>query len=151
VQDGDGPPDAGGGVTLQSAAFLTEARLYRSTELPPLVETVEDVRRELEGTTSLGALLAGRLVGSVRLTATGTIGWISRVAVAPDQQGRGIGSALLASIEAAAPPGVQRFQLAAGEKSQSNIAMYEHRGYVSFSRSIDTTGIELVLMGKDRW
>jgi len=145
-----GPEDAGEVLTLQRAAFVAEARLYGTTEIPPLVETLDEVRHELRTTIMMGALLAGRLVGAIRLTVEGPIGWISRVAVAPDQQGKGIGSDLLGSVEAVAPPEVRRFQLAAGNKSSANVTMYERRGYQEFSRRVDSAGVELVLMGKDR-
>jgi ribosomal protein S18 acetylase RimI-like enzyme len=144
------PEKAGEVLTLQRAAFVTEARLYGTTEIPPLVETLDDLRRELTSAVAVGALSAGRLVGAVRLTIEGPIGWISRLAVAPDQQGNGIGSGLLDAVEAAAPSGVLRFQLAAGHKSGANVAMYERRGYREFSRRVDSAGVELVLMGKDR-
>jgi GNAT superfamily N-acetyltransferase len=101
-------------------------------------------------TATIGAYLGDRLVGAVRLTIEGPIGWISRVAVAPDQQNKGIGSGLLEAIEASAPTVVEHFQLAAGHMSTANIAMYERRGYRKFSRARDSAGIELVIMGKDR-
>ncbi len=145
-----GPEHAGEVLTLQRAAFVAEARVYGTTEIPPLVETLDEVRRELGTTIMVGALLAGRLVGAIRLTLEGPIGWISRVAVAPDQQGKGIGSHLLAAVEAAAPPEVRRYQLAGGSKSSANLAMYERRGYREFSRGVDSAGVELVLMGRDR-
>ena len=145
-----GPESAGEVLTLQRAAFVEEARLYGTAEIPPLVETLDEVRRELLSATMIGALLAGRLIGAIRLTVEGPIGWISRVAVAPDQQAKGIGSDLLGAVEAAAPPQVRRFQLAAGEKSSANVSMYERRGYREFSRRVDSAGVELILMAKDR-
>jgi GNAT superfamily N-acetyltransferase len=145
-----GPEKAGEVLTVQRAAFVAEARLHGTTEIPPLVETLDEVRRELAETITLGALLAGRLLGAVRLSVDGPVGWISRVAVAPDQQGKGIGSGLLAAIEAAAPPQVRRFQLTAGKKSHANVAMYERRGYREISCMVDSAGVELVVMGKER-
>ncbi len=144
------PEHAGEVLTVQRAAFVAEARVYGTTEIPPLVETLEEVRRELGATIMIGAFLAGRLIGAIRLTVEGPIGWISRVAVAPDQQGKGIGSDLLGAIEEAAPEQVRRFQLAAGMKSNANVNMYERRGYREFSRRVDSAGVELVVMGKDR-
>jgi GNAT superfamily N-acetyltransferase len=145
-----GPEHAGEVLTVQRAAFVAEARVHGTTEIPPLVETLDEVRRELADTIMIGAFQAARLIGAIRLTIEGPIGWISRVAVAPDQQGKGIGSDLLEAAEHAAPPEVRRFQLAAGEKSSSNVTMYERRGYREFSRRVDSAGVELVLMGKDR-
>ncbi len=145
-----GPEHAGEVLTVQRAAFVAEARLYRTTEIPPLVETLDQLRHELVTTVTIGAWLGSRLVGAARLTLDGPIGWISRVAVAPDQQGQGIGSGLLDALEAAASSEVQRFQLAAGARSTDNLAMYVRRGYREVSRLVDTAGVELVVMGKDR-
>jgi GNAT superfamily N-acetyltransferase len=145
-----GPEHAGEVLTLQRAAFVAEARLYGTVEIPPLVETLDQLRHELATTVTMGAWLGTRLVGAARLTVDGPIGWVSRVAVAPDQQGHGIGSGLLDAVEAAATPDVRRFQLAAGQKSSANRAMYERRGYRDVSRRTDAAGVELVVMGKDR-
>ena len=144
------PEQAGELLTLQRAAFVTEARVYGTAEIPPLTETLEEIQRELETTTTVGAYLNGRLVGAARLTLEGHIGWISRVAVAPDQQGRGIGSGLLEEVESVAPSAVTCFQLGAGARSSANIAMYERRGYREISRFLDSAGVELIIMGKDR-
>ena len=146
-----GVEHAGEVLTVQRAAFVAEARLYGTPEIPPLVETLDQLTHELATTVTMGAWLDGRLVGAARLTLDGPIGWISRVAVAPDQQGQGIGSGLLAALEAAASPQVRRFQLAAGHRSSDNLAMYERRGYREVSRRVDTAGVELVVMGKDRF
>jgi GNAT superfamily N-acetyltransferase len=145
-----GPEHAGEVLTVQRAAFVAEARLYGTTEIPPLVETLDQLRHELVTTVTIGAWLGSRLVGAARLTLDGPIGWISRVAVAPDQQGQGIGSGLLDAVEAAAPPEVRSFQLAAGARSSGNLGMYERRGCREVSRRTDAARVELVVMGKDR-
>jgi len=145
-----GPEHAGEVLTVQRAAFVAEARVYGTAEIPPLVETLDQLRHELATTVTMSAWLGSRLVGAARLTLDGPIGWISRVAVAPDQQGQGIGSGLLGALEGVAPPEVRRFQLAAGHRSRFNLGMYERRGFREFSRHVDSAGVELVVMGKDR-
>jgi GNAT superfamily N-acetyltransferase len=142
--------DAGEALTVQRAAFLAEARVYGTVEIPPLTESFEQLRREIETTVTIGAFAGHRLVGSARLTIDGAIGWISRVAVAPDQQGGGIGSALLEHVEAAAPAAVRVFQLCAGGRSDANVSMYERRGYREFERRADSAGVELICMRKAR-
>jgi GNAT superfamily N-acetyltransferase len=142
--------DAGEALTVQRAAFLAEAKLYATTDIPPLLESLDEVRQETETTYSLGAFRASRLVGAIPLTVNGPVGWISRVAVAPDEQGRGIASALLRTVEQDAPPTVREFRLVAGFKSEGNRAMYERRGYHEISRTVDSADIELVVMSKPR-
>jgi len=145
-----GTDDAGEALTVQRAAFVSEARTYGTAEIPPLTETFVQLRHEIETTITIGAFTGPRLVGAARLTVDGPIGWISRVAVAPDQQGRGIGGGLLDHVEAVAPPEVSTFQLCAGGLSDANLAMYERRGYREFERRRDTAGVELVCMRKTR-
>jgi len=145
-----GPEQAGEVLTVQRAAFVSEARLYGTVEIPPLIESHDELRRELEANLIIGAFLGSRLVGSARLTVDGTTGWISRVAVAPDQQGRGVGRGLLDALEGAAPAGVVGFRLAAAGASAANIAMYERRGYREVGRQPDAVGIEVVVMAKAR-
>jgi ribosomal protein S18 acetylase RimI-like enzyme len=145
-----GSDDAGEALTVQRAAFVAEARVYGTVEIPPLTETLDQIRREIETTMTVGAFAGSRLVGSARLTLEGSIGWISRVAIAPDQQGQGIGGGLLDSVEAAAPPSVTVFQLCAGGRSDTNVAMYERRGYREFERRRDSAGVELVCLRKER-
>ncbi|HZQ59343.1 MAG TPA: GNAT family N-acetyltransferase [Acidimicrobiales bacterium] len=145
-----GVDDAGQALTVQRAAFVDEARVYRTVEIPPLVESLDQLRHEIATTITMGAFVGERLVGSARLTLEGSVGWISRVAVAPDQQGAGIGSALLAAVEGAAPPEVTVFQLCAGGRSDANVAMYARRGYREFERRTDAAGVELICMRKAR-
>jgi tRNA (guanine37-N1)-methyltransferase len=49
--------------------------------------------------------------------------------VAPDLQGRGLGRALLAHIEAVAAPEATSYLLFTGARSADNIRMYKKAGY----------------------
>lgn len=55
---------------------------------------------------------------------------IGRLVVAPDQQGRGLGTRLLAAAEALASPGVTVYALFTGQHSTANVRLYERCGYV---------------------
>ena len=155
--------DAGEALTVQRAAFVAEATLYDNTRIPPLTESLEALRGEIEKATVtvMGAFDGHRLVGSARLTVDragdagvgpvaigATIGWISRVAVAPDQQGRGIGARLLVALEAAAPAEVMVFKLWAGAESEANIRLYERLGYRFERDVVDTVGVKMVQLTK---
>ena len=94
--------DAGEQLVVQLAAFIAEARMYGTLDIPPLIETVDDVAREIESTVTIAAFRGHRMIAAARLTIDGDVGWISRVAVVPDQQGRGVGS--LSSRRSNAPP-----------------------------------------------
>ena len=55
-------------------------------------------------------------------------------AATPDQQGQGLGSALLDRIEQLAPPGARTFRLLTGVHSAANLAFYRRRGYLEVRR-----------------
>jgi ribosomal protein S18 acetylase RimI-like enzyme len=132
--------DAGELLTLQRAAYVTEAQAHDAPRLPPLLETLAEVRAELrtDATTVLGIRERGRLVATVRLrhdpVDPGTAE-IARLAVAPDRQGEGLGARLLVETERHARPGVTALVLFTGEHSHGNLRLYERHGYAETHRT----------------
>ena len=124
--------DAGEVLTVQRAAFLAEGALNDSFTLPPLVETLDEVRAALTDpdTVVLVARLGHRLVGSVRARVTGRTGHIARLSVAPDLQGHGLGARLTGAVEEALAGRVDRFELFTGATSEANLRLYRRLGYV---------------------
>ncbi|MDT8911197.1 GNAT family N-acetyltransferase [Amycolatopsis sp. PS_44_ISF1] len=142
---------AGELLTLQRAAFLVEARAHRNFELPPLVETLEEVRAALADPACpvWGVREAGRLLATVRLRVSGEAGEIGRLAVVPDRQGEGLGRALLLAAETAAPAAVTRFRLCTGERSAGPLRLYAGLGYRETHRSPEAD-YQLVHLEKPR-
>lgn len=124
--------DAGEVLTVQRAAYVPEAQNYRDPALPPLVETLEEVRASLRSpdVVGLGLRERGRLLGSVRLRIEGDVAHLARLAVVPDRQGEGIGSVLLEACEAVLPARVTEIRLFTGSRSEPTIRLYERFGYV---------------------
>ncbi|WP_433496889.1 GNAT family N-acetyltransferase [Sphaerimonospora sp. CA-214678] len=122
------PGDAGEILTLQRAAYVTEAQLYGDPFLPPLVETVEQVRKVIEGGIVLKATEGARLVGSVRGQLSGSTCVVARLIVAPDRQGRGTGGRLLGALHEAVPKATA-FDLSTGHLSEGNLRLYRRFGY----------------------
>ncbi|WP_433798213.1 GNAT family N-acetyltransferase [Actinomycetospora sp. CA-084318] len=149
VVDRLGPEHAGEALTVQYAAFLSEGRLYGTFAIPPLVETAADLAADLvnPGTRGWAAWIGTRLAGSVRLRALDGPGPVvlSRAAVAPDLQGRGIGSLLLRAAHADLAAGTESV-LVTGERSAGNLALYGRFGYVEVGRELDTAGVAVVRM-----
>ncbi len=127
-----GERDAGEVLTLQRAAYVPEAQHYGDPALPPLVETLDEVREALRSpdVVALGVREDGRLLGAVRLRVHDGVADLGRLAVVPDRQGEGIGSTLLRACEAAAPAGVREIRLFTGSRSAPTIRLYERFGYV---------------------
>jgi tRNA (guanine37-N1)-methyltransferase len=141
------PVDAGELLTLQRAAFVAEARLNGTLELPPLTETLAELASAIESETVLVARLRGRLVAAVRGAPESRQRWyIGRLAVAPDLAGQGIGSLMMDWIEDLAPPETTAFRLITGVGSTITQGFYRRRGYVETGRSEDSAGVPVVIM-----
>jgi ribosomal protein S18 acetylase RimI-like enzyme len=124
------PADAGEVLTLQRAAYVTEAAAHQDFGLPPLTETLDQVRAQLDDLDRvvLGLRQAGRLLGAVRLRLVGDQVELGRLTVAPDRQRAGLGTRLLLAAESVYPQ-ARAIQLFTGEHSLSNIRLYTRLGY----------------------
>lgn len=143
--------DVGELLTLQRAAYASEAQLYGDPHLPALVQTLDELVVELAASTALKAVLGHRVVGAVQARAEAGVLHVGRLVVAPDQQGRGIGTALLDAVERAAPPGARRATLFTGDRSTANLRLYRRAGYVEQRREPlpgSTSGVVLVHLVK---
>ncbi len=123
--------EAGELLTLRRAAFVTEAQQYNDPNIPPLTQTLSELRADLakDGVVTLGAWAGHRLVGSIRVVFEGKKATLGRFAVAPDQQGHGIGTQLLLSILPHMPSDVEEVWVFTGRDSVQNLAVYEKHGY----------------------
>ncbi|MEJ7628583.1 MAG: tRNA (guanosine(37)-N1)-methyltransferase TrmD [Nocardioidaceae bacterium] len=124
------PADAGELLTLQRCCWVSEAQLNDALRIPPLVESLDDVRSALDDWLTVTVRVDGRLVASVRARRALDGAWeIGRLMVAPDLEGRGLGRHLLAHIEEAAPPEATSYRLFTGARSERNLRMYRKAGY----------------------
>ena len=138
--------DAGEVFTLQRASFVQEALLYDTVRMPPLTETLPEVVDALQTGLGCVALLGTRMVGTVRARKIeDDVLEIGRLAVAPDLQGRGIGTQLLAAVEQQSDSA--EAELYTGSRSAGNIRLYERAGYVETKR-VALPGVELVYLRK---
>lgn len=141
------PADAGEVLTLQRAAYATEAQLYNDAFLPALVQTLSELEQELAESGGLVAREGSRIIGAIRWSLHDGSVYIGRITIAPDLQGRGLGTQLLRAAEAAS--GASRAELFTGHLSAANIRLYEREGYSEFRRETLRPGVELVYLGKD--
>lgn len=184
-----GPADAGELLTLQRAAFVSEAQAYGDANIPPLRDGVGDVSAVIADDATLvlvaeivddGAVRGeisdgaaegetadatgcgpgpagisgrpGRLVASARARAEGTIVLIGRIVVAPDLQGRGLGTRMLRAVEVEVlrtHPTVYAFELFTGAGSAGNLRLYRREGYEPVGSRTDDCGVDLTVLRKD--
>ena len=148
IEIGPLPPDTAGELlTLQRAAYLTEAQLYDDVRLPALVQTLDDLVDELAGSTCLAAVAGTRLVGAVRTRERDGVLHVVRLVVVPDLQGQGIGTRLLLAAEGTTP--LARATLFTGARSTANLRLYRRHGYVDAHRETVRPGLQLVHLVKE--
>ncbi|WP_159500639.1 GNAT family N-acetyltransferase [Microbacterium sp. 18062] len=144
-----GPDDAGEVLTLQRAAFVQEAQVYGSADMPALTQTLEAVVAELAENDGCVAHIGARMVGAVRARHDGALLLIGRIAIAPDVQGEGVGSALLAAVEQRGRGlGCTEAELFTGSLSEANLRLYEREGYAETQRVATGDGIDEVYLRK---
>ncbi|WP_344214730.1 GNAT family N-acetyltransferase [Kribbella sancticallisti] len=142
--------DAGELLTLQRAAFLTEAQAYDDLSIPPLQESLEECAARVARGQVWKALAGTRIVGSVQLDISAGVGRIGRLMVAPDWQGKGIATKLLRVAEQTAPAEVTAYELSTGAQSERSLQLYRNAGYREIKRERQTDKVELVLLAKRR-
>ena len=124
-------PDLEEILALQKLAYLSEAEIYNDFSIPPLLQTIEDIKSEYAYKTFLKAVDSGKIIGSVRANLQDGTCYIGKLIVHPDFQNRGIGTALMNSIENCFK-GCKRYDLFTGKKSVKNIYLYNKLGYMIF-------------------
>lgn len=139
--------DAASILELQKLAYQSEAQLYNDFSIPPLTQTLDELRSDFTRKTLLMAQIEGRIVGSVRGYQTGNTCYLERLIVHPDFQGQGIGTALMKRVESCFDQ-AQRFELFTGHKSDRNIHLYERLGYRIFKSEKINQSLSFVFMEK---
>jgi predicted N-acetyltransferase YhbS len=144
------PEDAGEVLTLQRAAFVQEALIYRDVDMPVFTQTLEEVAYELRDNLGQVARRSGRMVGAIRARIDGDVLLVGRLAIAPDQQGEGIGSALLDAVEERGRrAGARTAELFTGRLSDANIRLYERQGYAVAEAAGGAGGDDEVFLRKE--
>ena len=134
-------------LALQKTAFAAEAQLVNDWNIPPLTQTLDELADDWRKGIMLKAVNeGGPIIGTVRGHKAPDGFYIGRLAVLPQWQGRGCGSALLEAMIARAEP--NRLVLFTSTKSERNLRLYERFGFKPFKKSTTATGVTLVWLEK---
>lgn len=134
-------------LALQKLAYSSEAAIYDDPYIPPMVQTLEETLTEFRDWVVLKAMEGDCLVGSVRGRQAGETCHIGKLIVHPDFQNRGIGSRLMAEIEARFNQ-AGRFELFTGHLSQKALYLYQKLGYRPFRQQPVTDRLRLIYLEK---
>ncbi len=122
-------------LRLQKLAFYIEAAFYNDFTIPPLVQTIESMKQDIENKIVLKLTIDGVIIGSVRGYVKDKTGYIGRLFVQPEYQNKGIGSLLMQAVEEklkSAQAG--RYELFTGDRSERTIRLYQKLGYSIFRK-----------------
>lgn len=141
------PDDAAEILALQKLAYQSEAAIYSDFSIPPLTQTLDEMRADLALQTCLKATVEGHIVGSVRAYAVEGTCFVGRLIVHPAFQDRGIGTQLMHEVECAFPR-VARFELFTGHRSERNLYLYRKLGYQPFKQERVSDALNIVYLEK---
>jgi RimJ/RimL family protein N-acetyltransferase len=117
-------------LALQKLAYSSEAKLHGDFQIPPLTESIDELRDKFKTHIFLKATIDDKIVGSVRAFQEEDTCYVGRLMVHPDFQNQGIGTKLLLEVERLFS--CRKFELFTGERSLRNIRLYEKLGYRRF-------------------
>jgi ribosomal protein S18 acetylase RimI-like enzyme len=120
-------------LALQKLAYLSEAQRYNDFDLPPLRQTLAEIRADFARMTFFKTTAGERIAGSVRGYVKDGTCYIGRLIVHPDVQNRGIGARLMQTLEQHFSA-ARRFELFTGHESEPALHLYHKLGYREFKR-----------------
>lgn len=132
-------------LAVQVAAYAIEAELLAYPQLPPLFETVDDLRAS--GERFILAKIAGEIVGATSVASSDTALEICRMVVKPSHMRRGIASRLIEAVELSREDRGS-ITVSTGEDNVPAIRLYERHGFRIVSRRTLDDGLRLVGLEK---
>ncbi len=133
-------------LELQYLAYQTEAALFGTNDIPPLKQTLEEVKAEFREGTIIIVKDGCKIIGSVRMKERDNTVYIGKLMVHPDYRRKGIGSSLLSEVEKIYP--LRRYELFTSTRSVDNILLYKSLGYKIFDEKDITEDITFVYLEK---
>ncbi|MCK5757923.1 MAG: GNAT family N-acetyltransferase [Clostridiales bacterium] len=134
-------------LEIQKIAFTVQAKLYDAYDIPPMIETAEQIDLNSTGLIVLVAVIDGEIAGSIRVVVGSNDAEIKRLSVAEKFQKKGIGTKLLKEAEMYCE-NLTRIWLFTGGQSKSNIELYKKLGFIPFKEEHWKDNFTLIYMEK---
>jgi len=132
-------------LELQRQAYRVEADLIGSDAIPQLREALDDLQHC--GETFLGAVVGGRLVGSVSWKLDGETIDLHRLVVDPAHFRTGIGAALV-NAALTANPGAERVIVQTGASNEPAKCLYLREGFRLIDEVEPSPGLRVARFSK---
>jgi len=134
-------------LKIQRLAYQIEAKRYNNYGITPLKQTIGGLKTQFKDHIILKAVSDNKIIGTVRAYEENGTCYVGRLAVHPDMQNQGIGTALMKEIEKQYSP--KRYELFVGSKSDNNIHLYQKLGYnICQKNKYECGNIEVFFMEK---
>jgi N-acetylglutamate synthase-like GNAT family acetyltransferase len=134
-------------LSLQKIAYRQEAEIYDDYDIPPLKQSLDELKNEFDNKIILVAEINNEIIGSVRAEENNKTCFIGRLIVLPAYQNKGIGTRLMKEIENMCGD-IERYELFTGEKSEKNIYLYKKLGYRIFKTEKLSDNVNIIFMEK---
>ena len=136
-------------LELQKLCYQENAERYNDYKIPPLVQTIDQLKEEYKSYLILKVEDNSGIIGSIRAHEKNNICFIERVIVHPECQNRGIGKKMMVEIEKKFPD-VRKFELFTGFKDEKNIYFYTKLGYKIFKEEAYSEKVKFIFLEKTR-
>lgn len=130
-------------LKIQHEAYLIEAQWIGTRKLPPLKETLEELRNCQEA--FLAYYLDEKIVGVLAYEEEGQVTHLCRLFVLPSYSQRGIGEALFAQFET---QGHGKIKVMTGTKNQPAVNFYLKHGFREIEKKILSPNLSLTFFEK---
>jgi len=134
-------------LALQKIAYRSEAEIHDDFSIPPLHQTLSEIREEFQQQLFLKVVEQEKIIGSVRAYEKNRTCFIGKLIVDSAFQNQGIGTKLLFEIEKRFEH-VKRFELFTGYKSKKNLYLYNKHSYKEFKKDTISDKLTLVFLEK---
>lgn len=136
-------------LSLQKAAFMEVAKQMNKYDIPPLLQTIQDLQNDFKSCTILKyTSVDNQIIGSVRgCVYDGNVCHVGKLIVHPAFQNQGIGKALLYELERCFST-CHKYTLFTSEDTPNSLSLYSKIGYHVINKK-EMNGIEFVYMEKE--